>query len=217
MRSLLAIVVLVMTFFAANGQQIPFDLRCDLLPQANAVYKNGIPDPISIEEAVKRKDVYQFAKIVSKKPLLSWKVDTAQKHITAYRILVASSRQMLDLNNGDCWDSKKVVSKYNKAQYNGNPLKTGAVYHWKVQIWNERNLQLPFSETASFVLSEKDSTDSFSHQPLRAEFQQAEYIRQLGNGHYFWDFGKDALSQLQLRLSSLRSDTIWIEVGELSD
>lgn len=217
MRSFLSMLCLVMIGFTAKSQQSPFDLRCDLLPNTEAVYKNGIPDPISIEEAVKKKDVYQFAKIISKKPLLSWKVDIAQKSVKAYRILVASSRKMLDQNNGDCWDSKKVVSKYNKAQYNGNPLKAGAVYHWKVQVWNERNLPLPFSETASFVSSEKDSTDSFSHQPIRAEFQQAEQIRQLGNGHYFLDFGKDALSQLQLRLSSLREDTIWIEVGELTD
>lgn len=217
MRSFLAIVSFIMTAFAANGQQIPFDLRCDLLPHTNFVYKNGIPDSTSIEKAIIEKDTYQFAKIISEKPSFNWKVDTSISSISAYRILVASSKQLISENKADYWDSKKVFSKHTKAIYDGKTLKPGEIYYWKVQIWNEKNMQMSFSKTSSFFQSKKDSTDSFSYHPLTAQFQQAEQIRQTGKNAYFLDFGKDALSQLQLHLSSQQDDTIWIEVGELTD
>jgi len=216
MRICFGIIFLTVLSFAANGQHSPrpFDLRCDLLPHTHAVYKNGIPDSTRIEKAVREKDIYQFAKIVSEKPSFNWKVDTSISSIRAYRILVASSERLLSENRADYWDSKKVSSKYNKAQYDGKPLRQGEVYYWKVQVWNEINTTLPFSETASFVQSKKDATDAFSYQPVTAQFQQAEQIRQTGKNAYFLNFGKAALSQLQLHLSSQQDDTIWIEVGE---
>jgi hypothetical protein len=217
MRSFLTIVILVITIFAANGKQIPFDLRCDLLPHTEVVYKNGIPNFNNIEKAIKEKDIYQFARIVSEKPSFNWKVDTSIASVTAYRILVASSRQMLNLNQGDYWDSKKVISKYNKARYNGKTLQPGNIYYWKVLVWNEKSIHSPFSEISSFAQSKKDSADTFSHHPLTAQFQEAEQIHQTSKNNYFLDFGKDALSQLQLHLSSQKDDTVWIEVGELTD
>ena len=217
MRSFLIIVGLIMTSFVAKGQQSPFDLRCDLLPHTNTVYKNGIPDSTTLEKAIQEKDIYPFAKIISEKPSFNWKVDTSISSVTAYRILVASSKQMLNQNQADYWDSKKVFLKHTRAIYNGKTLKAGEIYYWKVQVWNEANVQMPFSETASFVQSKKDSTDTFSHHPLTAEFQQPQQIRQTGNNSYFLDFGTDALSQLQLHLTSQQADTIWIEVGELTD
>lgn len=217
MRSFLVTFSLIMTVFAANGQQIPFDLRCDLLLHTNAVYKNGIPDLTNPEKAIQEKDIYQFPRIVSEKPSFNWKVDTSISSITAYRILVASSKQILSENKADYWDSKKVISKYNKAKYNGKTLMQGDIYYWKVQVWNEKNIPMPFSEITSFVQNKKDSTDTFSHHPVTAELQQAEQIHQTGENTFFLDFGKDALSQLQLHLSSRQEDTVWIEVGELTD
>ena len=73
-------------------------------------------------------------------PRLSW-INTATErgaHQTAYQILVASSPDMLANNQGDLWNSGKVASdQQNQLAYNGKPLGTGMICHWKVRIWNQ--------------------------------------------------------------------------------
>ncbi|WP_229253031.1 alpha-L-rhamnosidase-related protein [Dyadobacter helix] len=203
--------------FAAKGQPPPFHLRCDLLPHTATVYKSGIPDSTAPERAVQEKNLYLFAKILSEKPLLSWETDSALPVTTAYQILVASSRQLLNQDKGDYWDSKKVPSRSSRATYSGKSLLPGKVYYWKVRVWDEKNRKTPFSQGTSFVTAQKDEKDTFSYHPLAAQIQEPQQINQTGPNSYFLDFGKDALSQLQLQLNSSQADTIWIEVGELTD
>jgi hypothetical protein len=208
-------------FFSAKSQTAPHHLRCDLLLQTDKVRQNGIETKIPLETAIQQKDVYQFAKIFSKQPTFTWELDNSVETATAYRILVATTPQYLAENKADFWDSKKQrfeqSSRFLKSApvvYNGKPLETGKIYYWKVQIWNEKNVETPFSETASFYLHTPDSTEIFAHHPLSAEVQKPIHIVKKADNSYFLDFGKDALGQLSLHLTSEKSDSIWIEVGE---
>ena len=189
-------------------------MRCDLLLQTDKVSKNGIAEKVHLALAIQQKDIYQFASIFNKQPTFTWEMDTAVKAVTAYRILVATTPQYLNENKVDFWDSKKTNSNKTAAVYKGKPLETGKIYYWKVQIWSDKNGASPFSETASFYLNAPDTAEVFAHHPLSSEVQNPMEIVKKANNSYFLDFGKDALGQLQLHLTSEKSDSIWIEVGE---
>ena len=80
------------------------------------------------------------------KPGLSWKIQVSglrsqpsmQRGIrqTAYQILVASSEDLLKKDTGDLWDSGKVASDRSvHVDYQGKPLASGMLCHWKVKAW----------------------------------------------------------------------------------
>lgn len=73
------------------------------------------------------------------RPRLGWIVHTDRRNEgqSAYRILVASERALLDADQGDCWDSGRVASPDAvQVVYGGHPLVDGKAYHWKVQVWD---------------------------------------------------------------------------------
>ena len=200
----------------AKSQQIkpPFALRCDLLLKTNKVSKSGIAVDIPLESAILQKDSFQFPVVYNQHPLFNWEVASSIQHCNAYRILVASSIQLLNQNKADFWDSKKTASHLNKTKYQGADLLANKIYYWKVQVWDEKNNASPFSAIQSFYLSSRDSANEFSRYPLNATINSAVSIVHKGMGSYFFDFGKDALAQLKLRLTSKVIDTIWIAAGE---
>jgi len=79
------------------------------------------------------------------KPGLSWKLETGNRkpergiRQTAYQILVASTLENLAKDQGDLWDSGKVVSDQSvHIDYRGKPLASGGLCHWKVRVWEEK-------------------------------------------------------------------------------
>ena len=74
-------------------------------------------------------------------PQFSWQAISngwTQEQV-AYRILVASSKTLLDRGEGDLWDSGKVTNTERKVTYDGPALAAGRTYWWKVQLWNRRD------------------------------------------------------------------------------
>jgi alpha-L-rhamnosidase len=72
------------------------------------------------------------------KPRLSWVIESNQRGEcqTAYQVLVASSKELLDRNMGDLWDSGKVASDQSVlVEYAGKPLISRMQCHWKVKTW----------------------------------------------------------------------------------
>lgn len=70
-------------------------------------------------------------------PRLSWTLKSSQPDATqrSYRIVVASSKGLLDRNRGDLWDSGTTLSRLqNNLDYAGKPLKSGQVCYWKVGV-----------------------------------------------------------------------------------
>ncbi len=74
-------------------------------------------------------------------PRLSWKLldpnkERGQKQ-TAYQVLVASSREKLNEDEADLWNSEKVNSAQSvNVVYQGTKLNSGQPCHWKVRIWD---------------------------------------------------------------------------------
>jgi alpha-L-rhamnosidase len=83
-------------------------------------------------------------------PRLSWYSESLQRDQkqTAYNIIVSSSIKNLNADNGDLWDSKKVISDQSmNIIYGGKNFSSGMDCFWKVKIWddkdNESNWSLP--------------------------------------------------------------------------
>ncbi|HEY4416908.1 MAG TPA: family 78 glycoside hydrolase catalytic domain [Verrucomicrobiae bacterium] len=73
-------------------------------------------------------------------PRLTWILTASQRGEaqTAYQILVASSRELLDADKGDLWDSGKVISsESSQIAYAGQPLVARANCFWKVRAWDK--------------------------------------------------------------------------------
>lgn len=99
---------------AAGGLMVT-ELRCEYLNE-----------PLCVHEAA---------------PRLSWVVTSARRGQgqTAYQILVASSEELIDRNEGDLWDSGKVVgSDTAQVVYGGKRLGSGQSCYWKVRAWDRR-------------------------------------------------------------------------------
>ena len=68
-------------------------------------------------------------------PHLSWQLSALHRNVmqSAYRILVADNKTLLQENVGNIWDSKKVISGQSiQVMYNGIKLQSGNEYFWKV-------------------------------------------------------------------------------------
>jgi alpha-L-rhamnosidase len=73
------------------------------------------------------------------RPRLSWELCSAQHNVRqmAYQVLVADDTVLLNLNKGNIWDSKKVLSAESiQIPYSGKKLKSAHTYFWKVMVWD---------------------------------------------------------------------------------
>ncbi len=217
MRNRLLISILFIfsvAIIAAQSLPAPYRLRTDLLLHTDRVSQNGVEVKLSLADAVKHPGRYQFPVIYHTNPVFNWETDGVLKQVTAFRILVASSRQLLDQGKADYWDSEKTTATGNRAVYRGKTLITGKIYYWKVQVWNNNKQQTPFSADMAFFLDKTDTTEVFAHTPLTAITEYPQTVLKNQSGRYFLDFGKDAFAQLQLHLYSDKDDSIWIHAGE---
>ena len=93
--------------------------------------------------------------IDAKSPRLSWIVESEQRGAkqTAYRILVASTPEKLAAEEGDLWDSGKVVSSESVLiPCAGQALMSRQRCHWKVKVWNGEGTEGPWSEPAEWSM-----------------------------------------------------------------
>ncbi len=88
-------------------------------------------------------------------PRLSWVLESTVRgqRQTAYRVLVASSREKLSTREGDLWDSGKVESDRSmQIAYGGKPLKSKAKVFWKIRAWDRDGNASSWSEPATFQM-----------------------------------------------------------------
>ena len=85
------------------------------------------------------------------RPRLSWVLESSvrgQKQ-TAYRILVASSRENLEKNIGDLWDTGKLMSdRSTQIVYGGKELTSRMRCYWKVCAWDRNGAMTACSAPA---------------------------------------------------------------------
>ena len=99
--------------------------------------------------------------IATAEPRLSWinrsEINGASQ--TAYRILAASSLELLAGESGNLWDTGKVRSDESVfIPWNGNPLESRSLVYWKVKTWDQNDISSGWSSPAEFSvgLLEKD-------------------------------------------------------------
>lgn len=88
-------------------------------------------------------------------PRLSWVLNSEEQNQkqAAYRILVASNEEILSENNGDLWDSDKILSDQSiHITYNGKALESQMFCYWKVQVWDIDDNSSDWSQPAMWSM-----------------------------------------------------------------
>ena len=140
-NTLLAAVIMALVCLcssvSAAGPLTVDHLRCEYLI-----------DPLGIDET---------------RPRLSWISEFSQRgqKQTAYCILVASSRDKLDKNMGDLWDTSKVKSDQSiHVFYKGKPMESRMRCYWKVRVWDKDGKASNWSEQAEWSMGASGSPKS---------------------------------------------------------
>ncbi|MEG0849006.1 MAG: family 78 glycoside hydrolase catalytic domain, partial [Flavobacterium sp.] len=154
--------------FISNGQILPIRLTTEMAENPLAVVQN--------------------------QPRLSWQLVSKESNASqiGYIILVASSEEKLQNDEGDIWNSGRVNSNKNlQITYNGNPLKNETKYFWKVKVWNQTGKISKWSKTAAFRTASLESdlnpiwigaiTKADSHLPEGRNYHTATFNREKKN------------------------------------
>jgi len=117
--------------------------KCDELIKKNSNVYRKPPFDLTVELI---RSPESEVEILDVQPEFGWSVPLESKFQSAYQILVASSKAIIDDNNGDVWDSEQVRSNLSTdVEYNGRPLSVGKTYYWKVRIWDDENRLVDYS------------------------------------------------------------------------
>ena len=88
-------------------------------------------------------------------PRLSWVLSSEKRgqQQTAYRVLVASAPNTLAKDEGDLWDSGKVVSdETSHVVYAGKPLRSRMRAWWKVRVWDQNGQVSKWTAPAQWTM-----------------------------------------------------------------
>lgn len=132
-----------------------------------------------------------FVVINTPMPRFGWKLESNINgaYQTAYEIMLSSKPALLDENNPDMWNSHKVVSSQSHyIVYEGNPLKKGCGYYWKVRVWDNTGKPSEWSQTASFRTA--PDTDKWAAKWIGAISQEDAKLPK-GNIYHRWGLAKD--------------------------
>jgi hypothetical protein len=85
------------------------------------------------------------AGVIDERPKFTWQyADPEGSPQAMYRLIVASTKENLDANFGDLWDTGDVAGDTTSATYAGAELNSATTYFWKVKV---RNAKGAWSET----------------------------------------------------------------------
>ncbi|WP_125721919.1 glycoside hydrolase family 78 protein [Flavobacterium ustbae] len=161
----ISIVIFLLVTLVSKGQILPVHLTTEMAENPLAVIQN--------------------------QPKFGWKLVSKESDASqiAYLILVASSEEKLNNDDGDIWNTGRVNSDKNlHIVYNGKPLKNETKYFWKVKVWNQQGKLSKWSRTATFRTAPLESelnpvwigaiTKADSHLPEGRNFHSATYKRE---------------------------------------
>lgn len=197
-------------------QEVARSLRakCDELIRKNSNAFRAAPSDLTVELI---REPSRGVKVLDMKPEFGWQVPQAANYQSAYQILLASSKEFIDANKGDVWNSTQVRSDASSnVEYPGDPLKAGQTYYWKVRIWDDGNRLLDYSEPQEFTLGESKDYMISTANIQEASRIKAQVFEKRGEV-YFMDFGKDAFATMEFNYETTKADTLVFRVGEMVD
>ena len=121
---------------STDTSAVPVNLRCEYLP-----------NPLGIEDSA---------------PRLSWEMSDPRRGArqTAYRVLVASSCELMERDEGDLWDSGKVECDQSAhVGYRGTELTSRTRCCWKVMLWDADGEPSAWSESACWEMGLLDRSE----------------------------------------------------------
>ena len=93
--------------------------------------------------------------VIDPKPEYGWVLPEGVVSQSAYQVLVASTKEKINNNIGDVWDSGQTrTNTCSEIQHEGRPMKNGQAYYWKARIWDQDNRLSSYSESQSFTIIE---------------------------------------------------------------
>ncbi len=214
----IAILLFSVASVSCGNDYYVYNLATDMIRETDVVFADGFRTKMTLEEYLSLNDSLslQVAEIHRRRPLFSWMISSNRNNTyqRKYRILVSSSKELIDREKGDVWDSGFVTDSSSVAVcYTGKPLQPATLYYWKVAIVDSNGRKSDFSAAKGFVTA-YDLDDFTSVMPLEKHTQQPESMTVKGSA-VLADFGKDAFGQLMVSLNSLTGrDTVTICLGE---
>lgn len=147
-------------------------------------------------------------------PEYSWIVPAGAGRQNGYQLLVASSREKIDNNQGDIWNSGHVSNDQSiNVTHGGAKLKPNTSYFWKVRIWDHNNRVSEYSQPQGFRTGDFKGMIS-SGNWFEVEEIAPKAFTKTGNDSYFIDFGKAAFGTLLLEYDAPSAGTLVVRLGE---
>lgn len=217
MRKVIVFLLGGLCFIPLSWGVEPTRLTTDLLEHTDRIFLDGYLSGASLSESGTLIERYQTALIRNREPRLGWVVNsnTSNTLQTAYRILLATSPDLLREGSADMWDSGRVESDNSvSVRYEGRPLQPSTVYYWKVKTWTDHDQESGYSHVKSFITAAKFDGQTARY-PLQISEEYPQTINRTEAGCLFVDFGKAAFGRLRLTLTSSRDeDTVVVHLGE---
>ncbi len=177
------------------------------------------------------------AVITTSQPRFTWIPAGGETMQTAYQVIVASSEEKLQNNDGDVWDSGNVDSGVSVfVPYGGKPLNENSSYWWKIRTWDQNGIESDYSIPQKFntgifsgaerkwpgeshwvELDVKGKTEYVyeNRHPIRYHEIEPVSVEKNEAGNQFITFEKAAFGALKLTIESSEStDTVIVHLGE---
>lgn len=178
------------------------------------------------------------AVITDREPEFGWVLNDPRRGAkqSGWQILVASSKERIESDQGDMWNSDKTNSSQSvDISYNGKPLQPNTTYWWKVRTWSGDDIASPYSTPQQFHTGDFNADRSWPGESRwvtidegnkeqwvledrqRATYHEIKPVKLISKSdtHYFLDFGKAAFATLKLTLTSeTEGHPVEIRLGE---
>ena len=86
-------------------------------------------------------------------PVFSWILNSDEFGAgqSAYRIIISSNQEKAVSHQGDIWDTGKIINDNNyDIVYKGTDLQSKTEYFWSVNVWDENDIKVGWSDITSF-------------------------------------------------------------------
>ena len=185
--------------------------KLDQLIKKNSNTYRAAPEDLTVE-LIRAPETN--VKIYDLQPEFGWSVPLTAKFQSAFQILVASDKKIIDANNGDLWDSKRVASgSSTNVEYAGKPLEIEKTYFWKVRIWDDENRLVDYSDAQKFTTGKSDNYIISTENKYVVDRVKPARFENRGD-FYFVDFGKAAFATIDFNYTAKNPHVIKVRIGE---